>query len=148
MVIKNQSRSGNWNWKVAENTCNQTSPMQSISLTSQLQLRDSWEHVNVGLYFNLTLPPAEQHLPQRCPLSCFPLGRVCLEPVSLCLTVFSPFSPPPPSTYTFVCKTASFPRLVALPGCVAENVWHGESLHFLHLKSFLTWWKPFVFSVS
>lgn len=88
----------------------------------------------MGLYFNLTLSPAEQHLPQRCPLSCFSLGRVCLEPVSLCLTVSSLFSPP--SFYIFVCKTASFPSPLALLGCVAEHVWHGESLHFSHLRVF------------
>lgn len=140
MIIKNQSRSRNWNWKLVENMCNQTSPMQSISLNSQLQLRNSWECVNVGLYFNLTLSPAEQHLlqtPQWCPLRCFPPGRggfVWSLPPSAwpCL----PFFILPLLFYTFVWKTAGFPSLLAPPGCAAEHVWRGESLHFSRLRVF------------
>lgn len=110
--------------------------MQSISLNSQLQLRNSQERVNVGLYFNLTLLPTEQHLlqtPHWCPLRCFHLGRICLEPSSLCLTFSSLFSS---SCFFFTLLSE---RWLALPAHLpypAEHVRHGENFHFSHLKVF------------
>lgn len=99
-MIKNHSSSRNWNGKLVENVqSNKSSAKHWIALNSRLHLRNSREHVDVGLYFNLTLCPAEQHLlqtPRRCLLRCFSSGegRVCLEPASLCLTLSSFFSPP------------------------------------------------------
>lgn len=153
MMIKNQSRSRNWNWKLVENMWNQTTPMQGLSLNSQLQLRNSWECVNVGLCFNLTLSPTEQHLlqtPRPCPLRrCFPLGRgrfVWSLPPSAwpCLSFFLL-----PLLFLHFCLKGGWLSQPACPTrlcCWAHSAWGEPSL--LALKSFLTWWKPFVFCVS
>lgn len=117
--------------------CNQTRPLRSLSLNSQLQLRNLREHVNVGLYFNLTLSPTEQHLQtsQQCLLRCFPLGRGGLFwslPPSACLPFLL-------SGFFFtlsVWKKADFPSLPALLGCATERVQHSENLHFSHLRVF------------
>lgn len=134
MMIKNQSRSRNWNWKLVENMWNLTTPMQSLSLNSQLQLRNSWECVNVGLCFNLTLSPTEQHLlqtPRPCPLRCFPLGRgrfVWSLPPSAwpCLSFFLL-----PLLFLHICLKGGWLSQPACPGGLcrwARSAWGEPSL--------------------